>query len=77
MWVVLIDYEQQLKREVKRIHISGYRCNERFKSKTDGSQRLGSTGFRGDLEHLTIETGLIREIFECVMGECVMGECVM
>ena len=30
------------------------------------------TGFRGELEHLTIETRLIGEIFECVMGECVI-----
>ena len=28
------------------------------------------TGFRGDLEHLTIETRLIVESFEYVMGEC-------
>lgn len=27
---------------------------------------------RGDLEHLTIETRLISESFECVMGECVL-----
>ena len=30
-------YEQQVLREVKRIHICGYRCNERLKDKTDGS----------------------------------------
>ena len=28
----------------------------------------------GDLEHLTIETRLIGESFECVMGECVSWE---
>jgi hypothetical protein len=33
-------YEQQVKRELKRIHISGYRCNERLKAKTDGSKCL-------------------------------------
>ena len=32
-------YEQQVKREVKRIHTSGYRCNERLKAKTDGSNK--------------------------------------
>ena len=30
------------------------------------------TGLRGELEHLTIETRLIDESFECVMGECVI-----
>ena len=28
-------YEQQVKGELKRIHISGYRCNERLKAKTE------------------------------------------
>ena len=65
-------YEQQVKWELKRIHISGYRCNERLTSKTDGSKRLGYTGFHGDLEHLTIETRLIGESFEYVMGVCVI-----
>ncbi len=70
--VHFIYYEQQIKRELKRIHISGCRCNERLKAKTDGSKRLAYTGLRGDLEHLTIETGLIGESFECVMGERVI-----
>ena len=52
--------------------ISGYRYNERLKAKTDGSKCLTYTGLCGDLEHLTIETRLIRESFECVMGECVI-----
>ncbi len=68
----VIYYDQQVKRDLKRIHKSGYRCNERLKAKTDGSKRLTYTGFRGDLEHLTIETRLISESFECVMGECVI-----
>ena len=67
-----VYYEQQVKRELKRVHISGYRCNERLKAETDGSKRLTYTGLRGDLEHLTIETRLISESFECVMGECVI-----
>ncbi len=54
------------------MHISGCRCNESLKTKTDGSKCLTYTGFRGDLEHLTIETRLIDESFECVMGECVI-----
>ena len=31
--------EQQIKREVKAIHMCGCRCNERLKVKTDGSTR--------------------------------------
>ena len=65
-------YEQQIKRELKRKHTSGCRCNERLKAKADGSKRLAYTGLRGDLEHLTIETMLIGESFECVKGECVI-----
>ena len=46
---------------------------DRLKDKeTDGSNRPGYTGLRGDLEYLTIETRLIGESFECVMGECVI-----
>ena len=55
---------------LKRIHTSGYRCNERLKAKTDGSKCLAYTGLYGDLDHLTIETRLIGKSFERVMGEC-------
>ena len=65
-------YEQQKKREIKGIHLCGCRRNERLKAKTDGSTRLTYTGLRGELEHLKIETRLIGESFECVMGECVI-----
>ena len=41
----LFDHEQQIKRELKRSHVSGCRCNERLKAKTDGSKRLAYTGF--------------------------------
>ena len=34
------NYEQLTTREVKGIHISGCRCNERLKAKTDASKRL-------------------------------------
>ena len=50
-----IYYEQQMKRELKRIHTSGCQCNERLKTKTDGSKHLTYTGLYEDLEHLTIE----------------------
>ena len=68
---VLFYYEQQIKRELKRIHISGCRCNERLKVKTDGSTRLTFTGFLGELEHLKIVTRFIDEMFPSVMGEYV------
>ena len=68
----LFYYEQQIKRDLKRTHISGCRYNERLKTKTDGSKCLGYTGLLGDLKHLTIETRLIVESFEYVMGECVI-----
>ncbi len=45
---------------------------KRLKAKTDGSKRFSDTGLCGDLEHLTIETRLISESFEFVMGECVI-----
>jgi hypothetical protein len=58
----------------KGIHTCGCRYNERLKAKTDGSTRLPYTGLHGELEHLNprIETRLIGESFECVMGECVI-----
>ena len=65
-------YEQQIKREVKGIHICGCRYNERRNAKTDGSTHLTYTGLHGELEHLKIETRSIDESFECVMGECVI-----
>ena len=58
--------------EVKRILIYECRCNERLRSKSEGSTRLGYTGLCGGLEHLKIETRLIDEMFESVMGECVI-----
>ena len=66
--IKLVYFQQQTKRELKKIHISRCRCNERIKAKT-GSKSLTYTGLHGDLEHLTIQTRLIGENFECVMGE--------
>ena len=40
----VFNHEQQIKRELKGIHICGCRCNERLKAKTDGSTYLGYTG---------------------------------
>jgi hypothetical protein len=58
----------RLNRYLKGIHICGCRWNERLKVKTEGSTSLTYTGFHGELEHLKIETRLICESFECVMG---------
>ena len=57
-------YEQQIKRELKRIHIRGCRCKERLKAKNDGSTHLTYTGLCGELEHLKIETRLKDESFD-------------
>ena len=65
-------YEELIKRDLKRIHMSGCRCNERLKAKIDGSMHLAYTGLHGELEHLMIETRLTGESFECVMRECVI-----
>jgi hypothetical protein len=48
------------------------RCDERLKTKTEGTTRLRYTGLRRGLEHLKIETRLINKMFESVMGECVI-----
>jgi hypothetical protein len=59
-------------KELNRIRIHECRCDERLRLKTEGSTRLTYTGFHGGLEHLKIETRLIVERFDCVMGECVI-----
>jgi hypothetical protein len=48
------------------------RCDERLKTKTEGSTRLTYTGLLGELEHLKIKTRLIDEKFASVMGEEVI-----
>ena len=45
------------------------RCDERLKSKVEGSTRLTYAGLCGGLEHLKKETSLTDEMFEIVMGE--------
>ena len=55
-----------------QIIVRGYRYDERLKVVTDESKCLTYTGLRGELKHLKIETRLIDERFECVMGECVI-----
>jgi hypothetical protein len=59
-----------MNRELNRRLIYECRCDERLKTKVEGSTRLAYTGFRGGLEHLKIVTRLIDERFASVMGEC-------
>ena len=47
------------------------RCDERLKTKAEESTRLAYTRLLMELEHLTIETKLIGEMFPSVMGEYV------
>jgi hypothetical protein len=50
-----------------------YECryDERLKTKSEESTRLGYTGFLGELEYLKTKTELIDEMFASVMGVCV------
>jgi hypothetical protein len=49
-----------------------YRCDERLKTKSEGSTHLTYSGLRRGLERLNIETRLIDERFARVMGECMI-----
>jgi hypothetical protein len=66
----LFVYYKEIKQDLKRRPIHGYRCDERLKVKTEGSTRLTHTVLCGGLEHLKIETRLIDESLVSVMGEC-------
>ena len=61
-----------MNRELKTRPMYECRCDERLKTKAEGSTRLAYTGLSGGLEHLKIETRLIHERFASVMGECVI-----
>ena len=61
-----------VKREVRRKHIYGCRCNERLKAETEGSKRLAYTGLCGVRGYLQIKAMLKGERFESVRGECAM-----
>ena len=69
---MFVVYYEETKRELKRILIYECRCNERLKTKAEGSTRLTYTGLRGGLEHLKIETRLRDEMFESVKGDRVI-----
>ena len=68
----LFVYYEEIKQERNTILVYDCRCDERLRSKTEGCTRLTYTGLSGGLEHLKIETRLIDERFESVMGECVI-----
>ena len=65
-------YYEAKKGEVKRRPTYEYRCDERLKTKSEGSTRLVYTGLREGLEHLKIKTRLINERFASVMDVCVI-----
>ena len=67
----VVIYYKSIKQEFNRRLIYECRCDERPKTKVEGSTRLVYTGLYGGLEHLKIETRLIDERFASVMGECV------
>ena len=64
-------YYESIKRELKTRPIYECRCDERLKTKAEESKLLTYTGLLVELEHLTIETTLIDEMFASVMGEYV------
>ena len=66
-----IVYYESLKQELKTKAIYEFRCDERLKTKVEESTRLVYTRLFVELEHLTIETKLIDEMFTSVMGEYV------
>ena len=61
-----------INRELKTRPTYECRYDERLKVKTDGSTLLVYTGLCAEMEHLKIETRLIGESLECVMGESVI-----
>ncbi len=67
---VFIVYYESIKPESKIRGIYECRCDERLQTKTKEFTRLPYTGLVLELEHLKIETRLIRERFANTMGEC-------
>jgi hypothetical protein len=67
--VISVVDNEKIKRELNRILIYECRCNERLKTKPEGSTRhkFVYTGLSGGLEHLKIETRLIDERFNRIM----------
>ncbi len=65
-----VVYYKSIKRELQTKPIYECRCDERLKPKGEESTYLTYTGLLGELEHIKIETRLIKEKFARVMGEC-------
>jgi hypothetical protein len=65
-------YYETINRELNKRLMYECRCDERLKTKAEGSTRLAYTGLHGGLKHLKIDTRLIDERFASVMGECVI-----
>ncbi len=60
------------KRDLNRRLINECRCDERLKAKKEVSTILTYTGCEWDWNTIKIETRLIDERLESVMGECVI-----
>ena len=75
---MFVVYYEEINRDLNRrlSYIYECRCDvgkyKRLKGKEEGSTRLSYTRLCGGPEHLKIETRLIDERFESVMGECVI-----
>ncbi len=61
-----IVYYESIKRELKTRPLNECRCDERLKTKPEGSTLFVHTGSIGELEHLKTKTRLIDEIFVSV-----------
>ncbi len=68
---ILVVYYESRNREVKTRPMYECRSDERLKTKSEKSTRLGYTGLFGELEHLKMKTRLTNEMFPGVMGEYV------
>jgi hypothetical protein len=64
---ILVVHTNCLQVDIKTHSFIECRCDERLKTKSEGSTLLSYTGFLGGLEHLKIETRLIDEKFASVM----------
>ena len=67
----MIYYEQQMKPEIQRIHISGCRWNERPKAKTDGVSHIYTLLF---IKVLVYYESIKREVKTKLTYECRCDE---
>jgi hypothetical protein len=70
-------YYESIKWELKTRPTNECRYDERLKTKTEESTRLGYTGLVGELENLKMKTRLIDEKFPSVMGEYVFLKSIL